>query len=286
MNADEQEISAETKDCLGRTVVFSLTTTGLKPNPDHILSIAAYEVINGKFSGKQFECHLRPRVQISKGATKVHGLDDSFYEDYYFDCYDYDKSNIISFLEFASDSKLVAYNAQFDRSFLNYELQYWGFDEIPNSSFICCMRMFRLTISRIDSNVKGNYSIKKSSEYLGIKSLKEDYQTALFNAFICARIMIRLMNLVLKQPVAKPSGENQYPRKKENQLICFKSKDPQPPEIIKNQKVEQNIFEFSKEKPSKDRNFNFKEMKSVMTSLISEASNSSDKKASENKFIK
>lgn len=270
MNKNEPEISIEAQDCNGRLIVFDTETTGLKANPDHILSIAAYELIDGKLSGSQFECYLRPRVKISKGASKVHGLYDSFYEEYFGDCYKEDKHKLVSFLKFVDDSKLVAYNAQFDYSFLNYELSYWGLNEIPKSNFICCMRMFRAIMSPIDPAIKGNISLKKSSEYFGIKPLKEEFHSALFDAFICARILIKLMTVNSKNKhinQVKEAGHAKY------ETIDTPTPTPTVEDqiqdtTIKQMKIVSLNHVYKKDQASNDSNFNFGEMKSVMNNLL------------------
>lgn len=277
MNINELEISIDPMDCTGRVIVFDTETTGLRANPDHILSIAALEIVDGKLSGKQFECYIRPRVQISKNASNVHGLRDSFYKEYFDDCYKDDKHKLESFLKFVEDSKLIAYNAQFDYTFLNYELSFWGMNEIPKSNFICCMRMFRAVMSRKDSSIKGNTSLKKSSEYFGIKALKEDFHSALFDAFTCARILIKLINVNLKQQVIQaneaghPNINNEH-RKAPTTTPTPTHQKPNQIETQKFKKKEPKSEVVSEEIANADSNFIFGEMKSVMNNLLNLAS--------------
>lgn len=272
MNTNDTEISIDPRDCYDRVIVFDTETTGLKANPDHILSIAAFEIIDGKLTGKQFECYFRPRVQISKGASKVHGLYDSFYEEYFNDCFNSDKNKLISFLSFVDNSNLVAYNAQFDCSFLNYELNYWGLSEIPKSKFVCCMRMFRSIVSQTDSTIKGNVSLKKSSNYLGIKPLKEEFHSALFDAFICARILIKLLYLVQKKPHVEEAGVI----KKDNLVTPNTPEDKSTPEATLKRTTNIKPYSAINENLEDNSRFDFGEIKSVMNNLLNIAS-SSDK---------
>src|SRR5689334_17614129 len=106
----------------GRYIVFDTETTGLIPKYDHILEIAAVEVINGALTGSQFHVYIKPRTKIKKEATEVNKMDNSFYGKHYEKVFENEKQLLTNFLTFVGKSIIFAHNAIFDHNFINKEL--------------------------------------------------------------------------------------------------------------------------------------------------------------------
>jgi len=108
--------------------VFDLETTGLDPlKGERIIEIGALRIEEQQITEKKFQSLVNPERQISWGARKVHSLTD-------------DEVRLAptidivlpKFLDFASDSILIAHNAQFDMSFLEQEKEgCWGYVDLP-----------------------------------------------------------------------------------------------------------------------------------------------------------
>ncbi len=101
-----------------RQIVLDTETTGLSPeNGDRIVEIGCIELINFVPTSNTFHKYINPDRRMSEGAFKVSGISDEFLSDK-------PKFNEIykDFLNFISDSALIAHNAQFDVGFLNSEL--------------------------------------------------------------------------------------------------------------------------------------------------------------------
>jgi len=95
-------------------VVFDTETTGLDPERDEIVQLAALRVVNGRIvDGEVFETLIDPQRPIPPGATAVHGITPQM---------------VIGaphigeagarFHRFAAGAVLVAHNAPFDMAFL------------------------------------------------------------------------------------------------------------------------------------------------------------------------
>ena len=102
-----------------REIVFDTETTGFNPEKgDKLVEIGAIELINHKPTGKTYHQYINPERDVPEEVVKVHGLTEEFLKDY-----PIFKDIADEFLEFVGDDGiLVAHNAKFDMSFINYEL--------------------------------------------------------------------------------------------------------------------------------------------------------------------
>ncbi|MDD3765641.1 MAG: PolC-type DNA polymerase III [Eubacteriales bacterium] len=97
---------------LENIVVFDVETTGFNPRDDRIIEIGAVKIKNGEVVD-HFSCFVNPETIISPKITELTGITNEMVKD----------ANTIEdvlpkFLEFCSDSVLVAHNAQFDIGFI------------------------------------------------------------------------------------------------------------------------------------------------------------------------
>ncbi|MBU0458614.1 3'-5' exonuclease [Patescibacteria group bacterium] len=119
--------------------VFDVETTGLDPNRGHkIIEIGAIRIEEGKIlEANPFDMLVNPERPIPIEASQVNKIRNE---------------DVISaptidqvlpqFLDFASNSLLVAHNANFDMGFLTKEKELcWGFIDLPEC--LCTLRLSR-----------------------------------------------------------------------------------------------------------------------------------------------
>lgn len=105
-----------------RQIVLDTETTGLDSRLGHrIIEIAAIEMINRQFTGRDFHCYLNPEREIDAGAFEVHGISNEFLADK-----PKFPDRVTEFLGFIEGSELIIHNAPFDLAFLNAELELAG----------------------------------------------------------------------------------------------------------------------------------------------------------------
>ena len=180
----------------GRYIVLDTETTGLNLN-DHVVELGAHEIINGRLTGAQFHIYIRPRIKMSEEVINIHGITNDFYDDFYKDIYTNDKHNLINFIKWVGNSLIFAHNASFDMAAINVELKNWGINELPVKRFRCSMKMFKDVVGRIEHNFYDKYvCLEKCCEYFGLKANNNCYHNALFDAFMTARLVCKLYELI------------------------------------------------------------------------------------------
>jgi DNA polymerase-3 subunit epsilon len=102
-----------------RQIVLDTETTGLTTAQGHrIIEVAGIEMINRRFTGREYHRFINPERAIDEGAERVHGIsrEDLEGQPRFADIAD-------ELLEFIRGGELVIHNADFDVGFLEYELQ-------------------------------------------------------------------------------------------------------------------------------------------------------------------
>jgi len=102
-----------------RQIVLDTETTGLATAQGHrIIEIGCIEIVNRRFTGREYHSFLNPERDIDEGAEAVHGTsrDDLENQPRFSDIAD-------EFLEFITGTEIVIHNAEFDVGFLEYELK-------------------------------------------------------------------------------------------------------------------------------------------------------------------
>jgi len=101
-----------------RQIIIDTETTGLSfQEGDRVIEIGCVEMINRRLTGNHYHQYINPEREVSEEALKVHGITDEF-------LHDQPKFNEISkaFYQFVEGAELIAHNAPFDISFLEFEL--------------------------------------------------------------------------------------------------------------------------------------------------------------------
>ena len=95
-------------------VVFDLETTGLKYSSDAILEIGAIKYIDN-VEAERFHTYVRTNKTIPDYITRINGITSSTIKDA-----PMIRSALKDFIDFIGDYTLIAYNSDFDMSFLQY----------------------------------------------------------------------------------------------------------------------------------------------------------------------
>jgi len=115
-----------------REIAFDTETTGFDARgEDRITEIGCVELIDFLPTGKTWHAHVNPQREISARVTEITGLTEEFLKDkpLFKDVAD-------GFCAFVADSPMVAHNADFDRGFINAELERAEFDPYPRGRFV------------------------------------------------------------------------------------------------------------------------------------------------------
>ena len=191
MNQDEWIFLSNLPSTIGRFIVFDTETTGLIPKYDHVLEIAATEIINGKLTGNQFHIYIKPRTKIRKEATEVNRMDNDFYKKHYENVFENEKQLLINFLRYVNNSIIFAHNAIFDCNFINKELEFHNLPTIPKEKFRCTMRILKKFSTQ---NKINSFSLEKCAEHFEIETIKDRLHSGSYDAEICAMLLIKLFD--------------------------------------------------------------------------------------------
>ncbi|HIQ39722.1 MAG TPA: DNA polymerase III subunit epsilon, partial [Sulfurivirga caldicuralii] len=110
-----------------RQIVLDTETTGMNKGQSdfwrghRIIEIGAVELINRRFTGHHFHEYLNPERTVDEEALQVHGISNAQLADKptFADV-------VARFMDYVSGAELIIHNAEFDVSFINYELSLLG----------------------------------------------------------------------------------------------------------------------------------------------------------------
>lgn len=117
-----------------REVVFDTETTGLNPREgDRIVEVGCIELVNYLPTGREFQIYINPGRPVSEATVRITGITNETLRDKK----RFEHPDVVDrLMEFLGDSPIVAHNAEFDRGFLNYELELLGRAQLPKERFI------------------------------------------------------------------------------------------------------------------------------------------------------
>lgn len=166
-----------------REIVWDTETTGFDPEAgDRLVEIGAVELNNHMPTGRVFHQYINPERAMPQGAFEVHGLGDEFLADK-----PLFKSIAQSFIDFIGDAKLVAHNADFDMKFINAELKWAGFDQIPMTRKIDTLEMARKKFPGAQA------SLDALCRKFGVDNSAREKHGALLDAEILAEVYLELV---------------------------------------------------------------------------------------------
>ena len=111
-----------------REIVLDTETTGLNyKTGDRIIEVGCVELINHVSTTNNLQFYCSTNKIIDERATKIHGLTNSFLNEY-----PPFKEHIKKFLAFIGNDPLIIHNAEFDLGFINNELKLLGIEPLKN----------------------------------------------------------------------------------------------------------------------------------------------------------
>lgn len=126
---------------MAREIVLDTETTGFEPHLGHrLVELAALEIEDFIPTGRSFHVYIDPERDMPPDAERVHGLSAAFLKG---------KPKFAepevshAFLDFVADAPIIAHNADFDRSFVNFELEKVGLSILPEARWIDTLAMAR-----------------------------------------------------------------------------------------------------------------------------------------------
>jgi DNA polymerase-3 subunit epsilon len=117
---------------MAREIVLDTETTGFDPaTGDRLVEIACLEIEDFIPTGRSYHTYIDPEREMPADAERVHGLSTAFLRG---------KPKIHEvvdeFLDFVADAPIVAHNATFDRTFVNWELGLCSRQHLPEERWI------------------------------------------------------------------------------------------------------------------------------------------------------
>lgn len=107
---------------MAREIVLDTETTGFDPKTgDRLIEVGCIELQDLLPTGRTFHRFVNPERTIPPDAIKVHGITDDKVKDA-----PKFAAIVDDLFEFIGDAQLIAHNANFDRNFLDYELNRAG----------------------------------------------------------------------------------------------------------------------------------------------------------------
>lgn len=199
-----------------REIVFDTETTGFDAKgADRITEIGCIEVIDFIPTGESYHAYIDPQRDIPERVTEITGLTREFLDGkpLFKDCAQ-------DFLDFVGASDLVAHNADFDRGFVNAELERAGYDPIPKSRFTDTLRIAR-------SKFPGSpASLDALCKRFNISLSSRSKHGAIIDAELLAEVYLdlnggRARSLDFKDESAKgPEGKRVYAAKQRPQPLA------------------------------------------------------------------
>jgi DNA polymerase-3 subunit epsilon len=174
-----------------RFVVLDLETTGLSLTHDHVVSMAAYRVVEGRIlMGDMFNSLINPDRSIPPSAVKIHGIVPSMVAraPLLEDIFD-------QFLRYLGTDILVGYHVKFDLNFLNICMkQRFGFplqNLAIDAMFMCRKILFPRHLRSYAIKFKGDQELDAVAKHFGIQI--HERHTAQGDALATAMIFQRIL---------------------------------------------------------------------------------------------
>lgn len=157
MAVDRKHKGQKTFDKQSDYVVVDIETTGLSPEKNKIIEIAALKVKNNEVVDK-YEALINPEEKINYFITNLTGITNDMVKNKPTVKYVLD-----DFKEFVGDNIIVGHNVNFDINFL-YDNLLREKNEYLTNDFVDTMYLGRKVISGLP-----NYKLQSISEYLNVE---------------------------------------------------------------------------------------------------------------------
>lgn len=164
-------------------VVVDLETTGLEPNLDCIVEIAAVMVVNGEIVDEKTTL-VNPGVFVPQVTTDITGITTEMLKDQprFEDVVD----DYLGFM--GTESVFTAHNADFDFAFFNSHLRRMGRSELPNP-YLCTFKLAKAVHPNL-----ARYGLGALTEVFGVE-LPQAHR-AIHDARATAQLFIKFMKVL------------------------------------------------------------------------------------------
>ena len=168
-------------------IAFDIETTGLSPYSDRIIEIGAVRMRDGQEIDR-FQTFVNPGIALEKRTTDLTGITD----DHLRDAPSIEKV-LPQFMQFVGDSILVAHNADFDTTFVQYACNQLGIDYHLTS-------VDTLTLSQNLLPRQAKYTLDAVAKYFKLDDF--NHHRAGDDALICGQIYGKLIPLLRECGIA------------------------------------------------------------------------------------
>ncbi len=208
-----------------RQIVLDTETTGLATSQGHrIIEIGCIEIMNRRFTGREYHSFLNPERDIDEGAEAVHGISRAELESQprFSDIAD-------EFLEFIKDGELIIHNADFDVGFLEYELMLMKHPQAKISEHATVLDTLSLA-RRLHPGQRN--SLDALCKRYDVDASRRNVHGALIDAELLAKVYLAMTGgqaaLSLDQEVVKSttaSVDNQTPGSEMNLVVIHANEE-------------------------------------------------------------
>ena len=189
----------ELPDINQRLIILDTEVTGRNRKDFNILEVCAFEMINGKLTGKRFHSFFKPKDFMTSQKIKKNNVPKEAF------LYT-SKNEVDSFLLmriFIEDSIIIAHKAEFDLDIINKALENYNIEKINPNQFRCSMRLF---LKYYPEHSRKFSSLNECCGYLGIKFIKEGLHLASYDAFLAGKIMEKIYERTQNQNSIHPNN--------------------------------------------------------------------------------
>lgn len=189
-----------------RTVILDTETTGMNTSGGpiymghRIIEIGCVEVINRKLTGNHYHVYIKPDRLVDPEAIQVHGITDAYLADK-----PPFRQIADDFIEFIRGAELIAHNAPFDVSFMDYEFSKLGLDF--KTADICSITDTLAMARDIFPGKRNNLDVL--CDRYGIDNSHRTLHGALLDAEILADVYLLMTGGQTKLNLASENSENE-----------------------------------------------------------------------------
>ncbi|MGL5289647.1 MAG: DNA polymerase III subunit epsilon [Aeromonas sp.] len=190
---------------LNRQIILDTETTGMNTSGGpiymghRIIEIGCVEVINRKLTGNHYHVYIKPDRQVDPEAIQVHGITDAFLADK-----PPFRQIADEFIAFIQGAEIIAHNASFDVSFMDYEFGKLGLEF--KTADICTITDTLAMARDIFPGKRNN--LDALCDRYGIDNAHRTLHGALLDAEILADVYLLMTGGQTKLNLANESSDN------------------------------------------------------------------------------
>jgi len=167
-----------------REICFDTETTGFHARgDDRITEIGCIELIDMLPTGREFHALVDPQRDIPEKVTELTGHTLANLRERGAVTF---KHHAQDFLDFIGDSQLIAHNADFDRGFINAELERNGFPAVPDHRFTDTLQIAREKFPGSPA------SLDALCKRFGVSLSARDKHGAIIDSILLAEVYLQL----------------------------------------------------------------------------------------------